>query len=490
MAFATALVTVVAATVAVVLLLLTALLYLPVQWRPVGLYLMVFKVFAVAFTPFIALAGVALAVVGIVLGSWWVGVPAAFAGLGAGVVAVRLDAVRVDLSPVVGAGWEERIPEERQRRMVGRWWRGRLARDPEPRVRRDVLLATLPENGRGLLCDVWQPPDGTPASGVAVVYLHGSAYYILDKDVGTRPMFRHLAAQGHVVVDVAYRLFPETDVPGMVADAKRAVAWVRDNAAELHIDPQRVVLAGGSAGGHLALLAGYSREDPALTPAELTGSDPAVRAVVSLYGQVDLAAMYDHTSQATVCHPGAPPPRLGCRAATVDAAQVRVAGRRRMRLQLMTVAGRCDWLMGGTPGQVPERYAVVSALTHVHRVPAHPARPRHARRDGAGGSGPRALESALHRAAVPVVAVYLPHTDHMFDLVAWSWSPPARTATRVLERFLAGLAASEGSPSRDPRKWDARRGSRVAPAAIDCPTSVPLRGEAVSANRWTTVELA
>ena len=97
-------------------------------------------------------------------------------------------------------------------------------------------------------------------------YLHGSAYMILDKDVGTRPLFRHLAAQGHVVVDVAYRLFPETDLPGMVADAKRAVEWVRSRAADLEIDPARIVLAGGSAGGHLSLLAGYSHKDPALTP--------------------------------------------------------------------------------------------------------------------------------------------------------------------------------------------------------------------------------
>lgn len=57
-----------------------------------------------------------------------------------------------------------------------------------------------------------------------MVYLHGSAYCIWDKDFGTHPPFRHLAAQGQVVVDVAYRLFPETDIPGMVEDAKRAVA--------------------------------------------------------------------------------------------------------------------------------------------------------------------------------------------------------------------------------------------------------------------------
>ena len=105
--------------------------------------------------------------------------------------------------------------------MIRRWWTGRLRGDPEPRLRQDVRFATVPGTGRVLLCDVWQPPPGVRPSGLAVVYLHGSAYYILDKDLGTRPLFGHLAAQGHVVMDVAYRLFPETGVPGMVGDAKR-----------------------------------------------------------------------------------------------------------------------------------------------------------------------------------------------------------------------------------------------------------------------------
>lgn len=50
-------------------------------------------------------------------------------------------------------------------------------------------------------------------------------------------------------------MFPETDVPGMVADARRAVAWVRGHVADLGIESDRIVLVGGSAGGHLALLA-------------------------------------------------------------------------------------------------------------------------------------------------------------------------------------------------------------------------------------------
>lgn len=117
-----------------------------------------------------------------------------------------------------------------------------VARPPSQRPRAlapaGCHLATVPETGRAR-CDVWRPPAHVPPSGLAMVYLHGSAYYILDKDTGTRPLFRHLTGKGHVIVDVAYRLFPDTDVPGMVADAKRAVAWVKAHATDFGIRPGR-----------------------------------------------------------------------------------------------------------------------------------------------------------------------------------------------------------------------------------------------------------
>jgi acetyl esterase/lipase len=129
-----------------------------------------------------------------------------------------------------------------------------------------------------LLADIWQPPAGVEPSGTAIVYLHGSAWYLWDKDCGTRPFFRRLAAQGHVVMDVAYRLCPEVDVVGMVGDAKRAVAWMKANAARLGVNPQRVVLMGASAGGHVALLAAYGSDQPRLTPEELRGVDTSAAA--------------------------------------------------------------------------------------------------------------------------------------------------------------------------------------------------------------------
>jgi acetyl esterase/lipase len=223
-----------------------------------------------------------------------------------------------------------------------------------------------------------------------VIYLHGSAWYILDKDVGTRPLFRHLAAQGHVVVDVAYRLFPETDIPGMVADAKRAVAWLRTHAADLEVRPDRIVLAGGSAGAHLALLAAYAPDDPTLTAAALGGSDPRVCGVVSLYGQADLAAHYHHTSQHKVCRPDdprpdwdAPPPpwmlRLfGPDAATVDAAPVRP---RRRPTEAAPHGGGPARLAGRRDPQ-PDARPLRPAVPGPPRppgLPTHPAGPRRTR---------------------------------------------------------------------------------------------------------------
>jgi hypothetical protein len=93
---------------AVLLLAWTSLLFVPFRWRPVGLYLFVPKMAAGALTPFIIADGLLLALVGGLIGSWWMAVPAALAAVGASIVLVRLG-------------------------MAGCWWRGRLPTTPEPR---------------------------------------------------------------------------------------------------------------------------------------------------------------------------------------------------------------------------------------------------------------------------------------------------------------------------------------------------------------------
>ena len=92
----------------------------------------------------------------------------------------------------------------------------------------------------------------------------------------TGPLFRALAADGHVVLDVAYRMCPETDIRGMVADGRASIGWLKEHAAELDLDPRRLVVGGTSAGGHIALVTAYTvGEDNPLFP-EDDGIDASV----------------------------------------------------------------------------------------------------------------------------------------------------------------------------------------------------------------------
>jgi acetyl esterase/lipase len=96
-----------------------------------------------------------------------------------------------------------------------------------------------------------------------------------------------LAALGWVTANVTYRLVPEAPWPAALEDVKCAIRWMRANAAELGLDPERIAVCGGSAGGHLAAMA-------ALTPGRLEGSggnastSSAVAAAVLFYPAVDL----------------------------------------------------------------------------------------------------------------------------------------------------------------------------------------------------------
>jgi acetyl esterase/lipase len=125
-----------------------------------------------------------------------------------------------------------------------------------------------------LLCDVWQPGSGIEHTGLAMIYLHPGGWQNVDKDTGTLPFFSYLVAKGHLVMDVSYRLCHETDMWGMIGDVKRAIAWMKANAGEYGVDPERVVVSGGSAGGHLALLAGYTPNHPQLDPEDVRGGTP------------------------------------------------------------------------------------------------------------------------------------------------------------------------------------------------------------------------
>jgi acetyl esterase/lipase len=414
----------------------SSLLYLRIRApiNPLKGSLWVLRLFAEALTPFIALSGAVAAALALLARS-----PAAMlAGMLGAVLAARdvrrVTAPHAGFVQAFGPDLERAIGLERRARMLRRRWTWHLPAAPEARWQRDVPFWTLPDSDRRLLCDLWQPPTGVAPSGLAVVYLHGSAWCLLDKDFFTRTFFRHLAAQGHVVMDVAYRLYPETDMLGMVGDVKRAIAWMKAHGPTYGVDPERVVLAGGSAGAYLALLTAYTPRERALTPTDVGDADLRVRGVISCYGPTDARAYYDHTRQQAWGHPGrvaqARPPGPLTR---------RLLGTSYERLGLgkTGAVGAMEPLLGGTPESVPDRYVLFSPTTHVQ-----PSSPPTLLIQGQGDviapvSATKLLFEKLVAAGVPAVNIVFPHAEHGFDLTLPRWSPAAQTAWYYQERFLA-----------------------------------------------------
>ncbi len=411
---------------------------------PRGFMLWIPKLLAGALAPLLAFAGALGALLGLLANAPL----AVLSGLvGAGVMAryvQRVSAPHDGFERAFGPDWKNRLPPDRQKPLLRqrRTWKPPAV--PEPCWERDIAFWTLPLTGRKLLCDVWQPSPGIRPSGLAFLYFHGSAWYMLDKDYGTRPFFRRLAAHGHVVMDVAYRLAPETDMDGMLADVKRAVAWMKTNAQNFGVDPQRIVLGGGSAGGHLSLLAAYTPDDPELTPDDVLDADLSVRGVIAEYGPADLAACYYHTNQdKSTRRKPARPREPGSQACPMPGWMKKAMGKNyeRLGMEKCLQAGSFVSLFGGDPDEIPETYARFSPLSHVH-----PGCPPTLLIQGEDDlitplGATQDLYNRLLRAGAPAVLVVLPHTDHGFDLVLPELSPVAQAALVDVERFLAVMAS-------------------------------------------------
>ena len=101
-------------------------------------------------------------------------------------------------------------------------------------------------------------------------------------------LVERLADSGYVAATVSYRFAPKQLFPAQIEDVKAALRWMRANAARLGLDPARIGVVGGSAGGHLALLAGFAEEEDGLEGAANPGVSSRVQAVVNLYGPTDL----------------------------------------------------------------------------------------------------------------------------------------------------------------------------------------------------------
>jgi acetyl esterase/lipase len=348
--------------------------------------------------------------------------------------------------------WESTEFRRADHMLRGRWtWH--LPALPEPEWQQNIPFYTIPDSERTLLCDLWQPPAGIQPSGLALIYLHGSGWHFLDKDVGTRAFFRHLAAQGHVVMDVAYRLCPEANWRGMLADAKHAIAWMKANAAQFGVDPEQVVISGGSAGGHLALLAAYTAHVPDLTPDDLKDVDLAPRAVISWYGPTDMLAYNAHAGMlfATLVQPGTDGLLERLQSWLMRAMGFNMPNPRHWQPGLTVQENMMRALFGGVPDEVPDEYRLASPIKY-----AGPECPPTLLLQGEHDSitpaaAVRALACRLREAGATVKHVEYPQTEHAFDLILPRLAPAAQASLYEVERFLALVNSPRYVTKTDPR---------------------------------------
>jgi acetyl esterase/lipase len=158
-----------------------------------------------------------------------------------------------------------------------------------PRDVRHVRGVEYARDGdRPLLLDVYLPEE--PAGErprPAIVQVHGGGWIAGSRSEQGIPLLNHLARHGWAGFNIDYRLSPRATFPDHLVDVKRAIAWVREHAAEYGADPELVCPTGGSAGGHLCALAALTDDDPAYQPG-FEDADTSVAAAVPFYGIYDL----------------------------------------------------------------------------------------------------------------------------------------------------------------------------------------------------------
>jgi acetyl esterase/lipase len=160
------------------------------------------------------------------------------------------------------------IPDISERRAVFADMMAAAAPDgpPQDGVETEDRTVPGPPGGPSVRVRIYRP-GGAAEVLPGLFYVHGGGLTIGSIETED-PIARALAAQvGCAVVSVEYRLAPETPHPGPVEDCYAALAWLADEAGSLGIDPARLAVYGGSAGGLLAAavaLMARDRRGPAL----------------------------------------------------------------------------------------------------------------------------------------------------------------------------------------------------------------------------------
>ncbi len=135
--------------------------------------------------------------------------------------------------------------------------------------------------------DIYFNPKAAKPTPV-VFNIHGGGWNHGTKESQTG--FGSWFKMGFAVVNVEYRMYPQATAPAAIEDVRASILYTVQHAKELNIDPNKIVVLGGSAGGHLALLAGLLQNDNKFDGDYKNVKGYTIAAIVDKYGPADLTA--------------------------------------------------------------------------------------------------------------------------------------------------------------------------------------------------------
>ena len=120
-------------------------------------------------------------------------------------------------------------------------------------------IAYRTDVGPNTVLDMAVPADGPRQNRPAILIIHGGGWSAGSKnDKVYHDLMIDYAKKGYVVCNMNYRLTQEAPLPACIEDVRCAIRWMKANAQQLGIDPERIGTYGHSAGGHLSLMAGVA----------------------------------------------------------------------------------------------------------------------------------------------------------------------------------------------------------------------------------------
>ena len=158
-------------------------------------------------------------------------------------------------------------------------------------LKANIVFST--ETGEELALQLMKPQWKSSGKGFPlVVFIQGSAWQ-KPNQFWELPQLALLVKRGFVAASVTHRSCWQQPAPAFLKDVKAALRFLRRNAAEYDIDPERVCAWGTSSGGNTALLLGLTGDDPAFETEEHAGFSTKVSCVVDCFGPTDLNKMID-----------------------------------------------------------------------------------------------------------------------------------------------------------------------------------------------------